>query len=82
LESEGAFANVVTGHKRVINNDPWLHEEVVLSQKKKMRIKIWGTYFTICVLVEVLFVTLFTRHLAANRILANIKLSVIPKELH
>lgn len=46
LESEGTFANIVTGHKRVVNDDSWLHKKVVLNIN--LRIKRMAEYLLRC----------------------------------
>ena len=62
LEAERAFADIVAGHERVVDDDARLHEKVVVG---------------VDVLVEVLFVALLAWHLATDCILAKVKLSVV-----
>ena len=62
LESEGAFADIVVGHKGVIDHYSWLKEEVI---------------FAVRVLVKVWLFALLSRHATANSVLAHVELSIV-----
>ena len=62
LEPEGALSNVIARHEWVINHDSWLKEKVV---------------FTVSILIQILLVALLSWHLAAYRILTEVKLSIV-----
>lgn len=66
LKTEGTFSNVVIHHEGIVNDDPWLHEEIVL---------------VVGVRVQVGLVRHLTRHLAANGVLAEVQQGVISDEL-
>ena len=66
LEPEGALANIITCHQWIINHDSWLKEKVV---------------FTVGILIQILLIALLSRHLAAYRILTEIKLGIVANEL-
>ena len=66
LEPEGALSDVVARHQWVINHNPWLKEKVI---------------FAVGILIQILLIALLSWHLAANRILTEIKLGIVTNKL-
>ena len=66
LEPEGALANVVARHQRIINDDSGLKEKVILAVR---------------ILIQILLVTLLSRHLTAYGVLTEVQLGVVANKL-
>ena len=66
LEPEGTLSNIIARHQWVINHDPWLKEKVI---------------FAVGVLIQILLIALLSWHLAAYRILTEVKLGIVTNKL-